>query len=56
MSFAMRSKSHRAGRIRLAGFATFAACLAALTVAPAAGRFPASDRLTLNFNPDWKFL
>ena len=56
MSFAMRLKSDRAGRIRLAGFAACAACLAALTMAPAAGRFPEGDRLTLNFNPDWKFL
>ena len=56
MCSAMRSKSHRAGGIRLAGFAAFAACLAGLTVALAAGGFPAGDRLTLNFNPDWKFL
>jgi beta-galactosidase len=56
MSFAMRSKSGRAGRIRPADFAAWAACLAALTLAPAAGRLPADDRLTLNFNPDWKFL
>ncbi len=56
MSSGMIFVAFRQIMIRLARFAAGTACLAGLTLALAPGKVPAEARLTLNFNPDWKFI